>query len=261
MRVSVRVHEPPNHCVRIMRPAQAVNSALRNRLFALLPTGVWGRVHRSVVPMDIAPGANIYRHQEPLPFAFYPVNGAVSLTLASASGQDVEVLMVGREGMIGFALALGTEAAPVCAFAHVRTEGYRIEAGQFRALMRREPDFAALQFRFVQAQVMALTQFGLCNLLHLVSQRCARWLLTMQDRLETDVLPITHEMLGRMLGVRRASVSLTIEELEDRGLVRAGRGHVRVLDRRGLQRASCECYGIIRSRVEQLIRAEKPIRP
>jgi CRP-like cAMP-binding protein len=127
---------------------------------------------------------------------------------------------------------------------------FKIEAKSFRAILRRCPQLAFLLLRYSQEAVMQVTQLAACNRLCGVDARLARWLLMSQDRIDSDFLPLTQEFLGQMLGIRRASVSVSAAVLQKAGLIKYAMGHVTVLDRPGLEKASCECYGVMERQLE-----------
>ena len=190
----------------------------------------------------------------PIRFVYFPLTGLVSLINTLADGTIVEVATIGNEGLVGLPLFLRANSIPFTAFVQVPGEALRIEAEAFGRLLREgSEEFRHLLYRYTQALFNQLAQHVVCNRLHPVEQRCAHWLLLTHDRVARDEFPPTHEFLAQMLGVRRASVTTVAGRLQQAGLIRYRRGIVRVLDRTGLEAASCECYGVIKQEYDRLL--------
>jgi CRP-like cAMP-binding protein len=190
----------------------------------------------------------------PIHFVHFPLHGVVSLISTLSDGTMVEVATVGNEGLIGLPLFLHATSMPFTAFVQVPGKALRIEAVAFGRLLREGTDeFNHLLYRYTQAFFSQLAQHVVCNRLHPVAQRCARWLLMTQDRVARDDFPLPQEFLAQMLGVRRAGVMAVTGRLQQAGLIRYRRGMVQVLNRAGLEAASCECYGVIRQEYDRLL--------
>jgi CRP-like cAMP-binding protein len=190
----------------------------------------------------------------PIPFVYFPLHGVVSLISTLHDGTQVEVATIGNEGMIGLPLFLQANSIPFTAFVQVPGAALRMEAEVFgRLLQERTGALNALLYRYTQALFNQLAQHVVCNRLHRIAQRCARWMLLTHDRVSSDEFPLTHEFLALMLGVRRASVSEVVGRLQQAGLIHSRRGMILVLDRAGLEAASCECYGVIKQEYDRLL--------
>jgi CRP-like cAMP-binding protein len=183
--------------------------------------------------------------------AYFPVSGMASMVNEMKDG-TVEVGTVGNEGMVGTPLLLHSKSMTTRTFMQLVGEGYRIEAEPLRRVLRESPDAERLFFRYAQTMFDQLAQWVACNRLHTLEARCARWLLMTADRADGKNFTLTHEFLSYMLGVHRPAVSLVASELSERGLLRYRRGAVTIIDRAGLESASCECYAIARRSMEQL---------
>jgi CRP-like cAMP-binding protein len=171
-------------------------------------------------------------------------------------GRAIEVGTIGPEGFVGLPVLFGAESAPSTTLVQVPGEGSRMTAAAFRSALGECPGFFALLMRYAQAFLNQVAQSATCNRLHSVEERCARWLLQTQDRVNGDTdFPLTQEFLAQMLGVRRPTVSIAAGMLQQAGLIRYVRGQMRILDRERLEAASCECYGIIRRGYERLVGA------
>jgi len=183
--------------------------------------------------------------------AYFPTTGMASMVNEMSDG-TVEVGTVGNEGMIGTAILLYSKSLTTRTFIQLEGEGYRVAAEPLRALIQQSHDAQRLLYRYTQTMFDQIAQWVACNRLHTLEARCSRWLLMTADRAGGDSFTLTHEFLSYMLGVHRPAVSLVASELSQRGLIKYRRGQVSVVDRAGLEAASCECYSIARRSVEQL---------
>jgi CRP-like cAMP-binding protein len=177
----------------------------------------------------------------------------VSILTTMASGSTIEVGMVGVEGIAGVVALLGNEASIHQVIVQVSGAALIMSVAQCRAAFDGSPAFRAAALRYVAARLDLSGQIAACNRLHSIEQRCARWFLMARDRIDTDVMPMTHEFLASMLGVRRAGITVTTGELQRSGLIRNHRGEVTIVDRDGLEAAACECYGLDHARLMNLL--------
>jgi hypothetical protein len=168
-------------------------------------------------------------------------------------GHGIEVGTIGKEGLAGGFLLLGTTSLPYQQYVQIAGYGYRMDANAFKSEAEQNHEFRDLILRYQSAFHVQTMQAAACNGLHSVSQRCCRWILMCQDRAESDIVPLTHEFLGLMLGVRRASVTEVLRPLHDRGWIQSKRGEITVVDRKSLETASCECYRIISDQQKRLL--------
>jgi CRP-like cAMP-binding protein len=169
-----------------------------------------------------------------------------------ANGSTIEVGMIGTEGIVGVPALLGSEVSAQHIIIQVPGAALRMNAAECKAAFEESAAVRAPLLRFIGAFLDLSAQTAACNRLHNIEQRCARWLLMARDRLHGDVMPMTHEFLATMLGVRRAGVTETVGDLHRSGLIRNGRGAVTVIDGEGLEAASCECYRVDRERLMRL---------
>jgi CRP-like cAMP-binding protein len=163
----------------------------------------------------------------------------------SSDGRSVEVGVVGKEGMVGMSLTMGLQRAIFRAIMQMSGTGLRIRADIFQEILLCASTLRSELSRFALMHGMQVAQLAACNRLHEIEQRLGRWLLMCQDRVDSSLLPLTHEFLAEMLGTGRPSVSLAARALEDAGLIENFRGTVKILNRKGLEKAACECYGVI----------------
>jgi CRP-like cAMP-binding protein len=185
----------------------------------------------------------------------FPLRGAVSV-LSPVEGRPggIEVGVVGREGVVGLPVFLGVESAFFRYLVQVPGEALRLAVGDFRRRVGRDSPLHELLLRFTHTFVIQLSQSVACNSLHPVEKRLCRWLLSVHDRADDDHFPLTHEFLAAMLGVRRATVTEAARKLRDAGLIRYGAGRLTVLDRGGLESASCDCYRTVQDEMDRALR-------
>ena len=203
------------------------------------------------VPLDF--GKPIYREHEPLDAVYFPERGVISMVNTMTDGTTIEVGTVGREGVAGLGVFLGVDRVVGHTFAQVPGESWRIGSADFRTLVRELGALSTRMGRYTQALFTQVAQSAACNRAHPVEQRCARWLLMTHDRVDGDEFPLTQEFLAQMLGVRRAGVSEAASGLQQQGCITYTRGVIAILDRPRLERASCECYGVVRREFERLL--------
>ena len=195
----------------------------------------------------------VFEKDKPISHVYFPTDGVISLVAPLDGGLNVEIATVGREGMVGLALFLGTETMPFRAFGQIAGVALRLEAAAFRAEIERSVALVRILNRYTQALLTQIAQSAACNCVHSVEKRCARWLLQTHDRLEADHYLLTQEFLAQMLGVRRASVSEAAGGLQKAKLIRYTNGRLTILDRRGLEVVACGCYRVIRQEIDRLL--------
>lgn len=225
-----------------------------NLLVAALAANERAVVERALTPVDLPNGMRLYEPGETLSHAYFPVRGVISL-VSDMAECTVEVGTVGYEGMLGVPLLLHTSTTTTRAFMQVPGHGWRCSADELHRLRTEVPAFSRLLYRYAQVFFEQVGQTAVCNRLHTLEERCARWLLMVHDRVGDAELPLKQAFLADMLGVHRPAVTLAASALQAAGLIRYSRGKVHVLDRPGLERASCDCYGIVRARFD-LLRAD-----
>jgi len=228
------------------RPPPGRRTINCNRLLAALPTEDWARIAPFVDQIPLKLKDVLYRPGEPVEHVYFPGGGFCSVLTVLEDGDMVEVATIGREGMVGSsAVTSGSAATP--SFTMVQSETpicYRITTHAFREEMDRRGPFSVLLTRYAQAYVGFVMQSTACNAVHSVEQRLARWLLLAQDRVDQNVFPLTQEFVAMMLGVTRPTVSVVAGTLQRAGLITYRRGQLTILDREGLEDASCECYRV-----------------
>ena len=215
----------------------------RNLLLAALPADEYERIAPSLETIPLKLKSLIHRPGDPIEHVYFPGGGFVSMVTVLKDGGMVEVATIGREGMVGVTAVL--EGNPVLSTCMVQGEAdtcYRMRADAFRREMERRGVFYDLLTHYAQALVGFIMQSTACNAVHSVEQRLARWLLMARDRMGSDDFPLTQEFVAMMLGASRPTVTIVAGTLQKAGLITYRRGHVKIVDREGLEAASCECY-------------------
>lgn len=225
--------------------APTTKLALENRLLDALPHDAASAVTSALERVHLPARSSIYGLGEAMDHVYFPIDAVLSVVTVMRDGTQIEVLTLGREGLCGAQALLDGEAVTTMTTAQVGGEAYRMPVGSFIALAHEWPAFRNLIERLLSAQMDVMAQSIACNRLHLVNERCARWLLTMYDRVGRPDFPLTHELLATMLGVRRAGVSIAAAALQRAGFIRYVRGKFTIVDRDGLATAACECYEAI----------------
>jgi CRP-like cAMP-binding protein len=190
-------------------------------------------------------GTRLYEPGEKLEFVDFPNRGLVGLVVATRDEKTVEVGVVGREGLIGTPALFGLNQSPHFAVVQVAGDGFRVQVDALRNALPSSSYLTSISSRHAVIQGMQAAQSAACNRLHGLEQRLARWLLILQDQINNPPLHLTHDSLAMMLGTDRPSVSLAAGMLQKKGLITYTRGAVRIINRRGLEEAACECYGVM----------------
>jgi CRP-like cAMP-binding protein len=205
-------------------------------------------------PVDLKLRLVLYEADQPIENVYFVEAGMVSITSDMENGDSAEIGTIGREGLAGGVVLLGANTVPYRYFVQMAGSGYRLPVETLKAECERSENLRSLVLQYQAAFLTLAMQGAACNALHSIPQRCCRWLLMSQDRIGGDVIPLTHEFLALMLGVRRASVSDVLRPLQERGWVKSQRGEITVLDRKGLESGACECYGRIAKQYERMLR-------
>lgn len=217
-----------------------------NQIIASLPADEYLRVARDLESIDLVQGEVLYNFGVEIQDVFFPTSGMVSLLSISEGGSLVEVGMVGNEGMLGTPLALGFKTSPHQVMVQVQGAALRMKAFALRSEFERNGVLHHLLLRHVGALLAEISQSVACNRFHIVEQRLCRWLLVTSDRVRSNSFGLTQEFLSYMLGARREGVALAMGDLKRLGLIHHVPGQITIIDRKGLESASCECYRIVR---------------
>ena len=223
-----------------------------NHILGALPPGEYRRVASKLEEAPFHRGQSLQEPDGPIPHVYFPRTGIASIVTRMSEGGTIEVATIGNEGIVGLSAYLGNGRASMEAFVQVPGDAVRMTSAAFRQEVR-TGTLGNIIRRYSQAFVTQIGQTAACNRVHSVAERCARWLLMLADRVPGDEFSLTQEFLAEMLGVRRATVTVAAGQLKKPGLIDYRRGRIRILDRKGLERAACECYKVIRSEHENLV--------
>jgi CRP-like cAMP-binding protein len=226
-----------------------------NRLLNCLPKNEYKSLIHSEKAISFDHGDEVYREDSlgGLSHVYFPTSGMISLTVLMENGKEVEAGTVGREGMIGLSIAQGLDFSPTKAISQISGEGLLIPVSAFLKAMKRGGTLDKLVRRYSAFSLRYTSQTVACNLLHSVKQRMCRWLLMCRDRVESEEFVLTHEFLAEMLGVRRQSVTVIAGKLQAASLITYHRGVIRILNRKRLEAASCECYEVTKAFYDRIM--------
>src|SRR5919109_1303255 len=227
--------------------------AERNALLATIGDAERSRIVSLGKVVHLGLKESLYEVGRPIEHVYFPQSGVLSLVTVLENGRVVEVATVGKEGMVGLPVFLGARSIPGRAFSQIPGESLRVDSEVFRKQMRLHGALHDLLHRYAQALFNQITWSVACLREHSIEQRCARWLLMTRDRVGGNQFPITQEFLAMMLGVRRASVSEVASRLQRNGLINYVRGMMTIVNRRRLEKKSCECYRIVRDEYRRLV--------
>jgi CRP-like cAMP-binding protein len=237
-----------------MRSMSGSQDVLHNQLLAGLSLEERNRLfpHLQLVAMPL--GKVLYESGDTLRYVYFPVDCIVSLLYVMQNGQSAEISVVGNEGLIGIALFMGGETTPSRAIVQSAGYAYRLDGQRFKDEFHRNGSLQVLLLRYTQALITQMSQTAVCNRHHTVDQQLCRWLLLSLDRLSSNVLAMTQELIANMLGVRREGVTDAAGRLQKLGVIQYARGQITVLDRPKLEQLSCECYAVVKRETDRLQR-------
>jgi CRP-like cAMP-binding protein len=226
-----------------------------NRLLAALPDAEWAHWLPQLEPVDMPLGNVLYESGSTLSHVYFPTTSIVSLLYVMEDGASAEIAVVGHEGIVGISLFMGGESTPSRAVVQSAGRGFRLNASLMMQEFNRAGPVLHLLLRYTQALITQMTQTAVCNRHHSLDQQLCRWLLLSLDRLHSDELVMTQELIANMLGVRREGVTEAAGHLHKAGLIRYRRGHITVLDRERLEQRTCECYAVVKKEYDRLLPA------
>jgi CRP-like cAMP-binding protein len=226
-----------------------------NRLLAALPDEDYRRLLPGLTRVELAAGDVLIELRERMQYVYFPLVGVLSLMMVMEGGPVVEVATVGNEGLVNVVSLLSIDLSPYEVLGQTACTLLRMRVEDLRAAFRDSAPLRDLLLRYAGVVLGCTGRSAACKVVHTTEQRLARWLLMTHDRMETDELPLTHELLGRMLGVRRATVSIAAAALQAQELIRYTRGRITIVDRAGLEAAACEDYAAFRADYERLLGA------
>jgi CRP-like cAMP-binding protein len=225
----------------------------KNRILNSLPPVEYERLSLKLEPVTLSRKQVLYRPDQPITHVYFPDSGTVSIVSVFEDGRNVEVGMVGNEGMFGVNVFLGSISTPLEAVVQLPGEALRMRADVLGSEFRQCGPLHDMLLRYTQAFIMQVAQNAACNRAHYVEGQVAKWLLMCADRSPTQELELTQEFIATMLGIRRPGVTETAGVLRDKGLINYVRGHITIIDREGLEELTCECYRLVKKEFERLV--------
>ena len=230
-----------------------------NQLLGALPEAEWARWQPHLEPVLMPLGKSLYESGAKLNHVYFPTTAIVSLLYVMEDGASAEIAVVGNEGLVGVSLFMGGESTTSRAIVQSAGHGFRLRSGLMMQEFNRAGPVMHLLLRYTQALITQMAQTAVCNRHHTLDQQLCRWLMLSLDRLQSNELVMTQELIANMLGVRREGVTEAAGNLQKDGLIRYRRGRITVLDRQGLERRACECYAVVRTEYARLLPATMAI--
>jgi CRP-like cAMP-binding protein len=234
--------------------ASASSLIASNRLLACLPRNDQRKIAAELELVSLRARHSAYEAGKIIEYLYFPVDSVISIVARTGRGQEFEIASIGNEGMVGLPIFLGTSSTPETAYARIPGNSFRIRGEAFWEQARQSDPIVKIMRLYAHALIMQITQRAACNQSHSAVRRCARCLLTTQDQMRKQRFPLTQEILGYMLGIRRTGVSAAASALKKRRIINYKRGMIEILNRQELESASCECYVAVKHEFERLFK-------
>jgi len=228
-------------------------SPQQNHLLAALPADVQDRLFPNLELLPLLLGRVLYESGDALHHVYFPTDSIVSLLYMMENGASAEISVVGNDGLVGIALFMGGESTPSRAIVQSAGSAYRLVAQRLKDEFERNGELLHLLLRYTQSLITQMSQTAVCNRHHSVDQQLCRWLLLSLDRLPSNRLTMTQELISNMLGVRREGVTEAAGKLQKLGVIEYSRGRITVLDRPKLEKLTCECYAVVKKETDRLL--------
>lgn len=225
----------------------------QNRLLAALPVESQQRLFNHLELVLLPLGRVMYESGETMRYVYFPTDSIISLLYVMENGASAEISVVGNDGLVGIALFMGGESTASRAIVQSAGYAYRLLAPRLKDEFNRHGELLVLMLRYTQSLITQMAQTAVCNRHHSIDQQLCRWLLLTLDRLSSNQIIMTQELIANMLGVRREGVTEAARKLQKLGVIEYRRGHIRVLDRDRLEQLSCECYAVVKKETDRLM--------
>ena len=233
----------------IVQPGERTNPAgkpVRNKLLLAIPDQEFRKIRSRLQFVDLPHHLILHQPHQTVRFAHFPNGGLISLVVELKDGRTVEAGLLGNEGASGMPAVLGLSRSPLREIVQIEGDAFRVRVNALRELLPSTPVLQATLNRYAAGLAMQVAQTAACNRLHKIEERLCRWLLIAQDRIDSGIVPITHDFLATMLGTDRPSVTVAAGMLQREGIIEYTRGSVRILNRKKLESFACECYALIK---------------
>jgi CRP-like cAMP-binding protein len=218
---------------------------VKNRVLLPMPANEFDLMRHDLTFVDLPDHLSLHEPAQSIKSVYFPNRGMVSQVVVTKDGRTVEVGVVGNEGYVGAGVAAGLTRSSVREIIQIAGDGFRMMGNALERILRSAPQLQVILNRHAGLQAMQVAQTAACNRLHDIQQRLSRWLLMTQDRVDSGVLPITHDFIATMMGTDRSTVSLAASGLQKKGIIEYVRGTVKIVNRRKLEKSACECYEVI----------------
>jgi CRP-like cAMP-binding protein len=231
-----------------VRPGERTNpegKPIRNKLLLAAPDEEFRSIRPHLQFVNLPHHLCLHQPHRTVKFAHFPNEGLISLVVELKDGRSVEAGLLGNDGASGMPAVLGLSRSPLREVVQITGNGFRVRVSTLREILRSSPQFREILSRYAAGLAMQVAQTAACNRLHKIEERLARWLLVAQDRLDSGIVPITHDFLATMLGTDRPSVSLAAGTLQRKELIGYARGSLRIVNRKKLEQFACECYAVV----------------
>ena len=228
-------------------------NARKNFLLAALPDDNFELIKSKLEPVSFKLGEVLYESGGRLDYVYFPTTAIISLLYIMENGATAEIGVVGNDGIVGVSLFKGGETTTSRAIIQSAGDAFRMKSNDLKAAFASGGRFQELLLRYTQALMTQISQTAVCNRLHSIDQQLCRWLLLSHDRLDSDKLVMTHDLISNMLGVRREGITLAAQKLAAKKLITNSRGTMTVIDRQGLESAVCECYKVVNDEYNRLL--------
>ena len=238
--------------------SQSERTTTDNRMLDALPQSEFARLHRHLEPVSVHRKHILIRAGEEIESVYFPVSSVISAVSLMEDGSALEVAMIGDEGLAGLSALLANKPSHHEMMVQGNGTGFRVPAGVLQNELNRSAPFREIVANFAKLLLGQITQIAACNRHHNLEARCARALLTLQDRLKAALFPLTHEFLAMLLGVQRTGVTAAAHALQRNDLIRTTHGRIEIVDRAGLEAASCECHQVIMDAIDGFLRDSAP---
>jgi CRP-like cAMP-binding protein len=229
------------------------SNLIKNRLLAALPPDAIERIQTHLEFISMPLGEVLYESGGHLRYVYFPTTAIISLLYVMEDGASAEIAIVGNEGVLGISVFMGGDTMPNRSVVQSAGDGYRLKAELLKEEFNRAGPSMHLLLRYTQALITQMSQTAVCNRHHTLDQQLCRWLLLSLDRLASNEVAMTQELIANMLGVRREGVTEAAGKLQKAGLIQYSRGHITVIDRPGLEARVCECYQVVKTEFERLL--------
>ncbi|MDQ1524138.1 MAG: hypothetical protein QOE47_2062 [Pyrinomonadaceae bacterium] len=236
-----------------MPPAPDSSPTADNRLLAVLPAEDYARLLPGLTPITFTLGEVIYESQRQMEHVYFPTTSHVSLLYTMIDGSTAEVGLVGNEGLVGIALFMGGDTTPDQAIMQGSGEALKMETAMMLPEFSRGGAFQLALLRYTQALITQISQTAVCNRLNTIEQRLCRWMLMTHDRVEGDEFRLTQDFISHMLGGTREQITVAASMLKKQNLIDYSRGRIKILDRAGLEAASCKCYRVVKDEYDDFL--------